>query len=300
MAPSWRPLPSRLREDFRYCREIARQHGENFPVASLLAPWRIRPYLFAIYAFARTADDFADLPGREENERLMLLDDWSRRLQGAEAGRGDHPIFRALAHVMAETGLPAAPLHHLLTAFRMDVTEKRYDTHAQLEEYCRYSANPVGRIVLHLAGEAHAAGDGRRDPKLAWSDDLCTALQLVNHWQDLGLDAAHGRPLYLPREVMERFGVTEEMIVQRRFSAGVAEMMMSLVEGTRDYFQRGEPLLTAVGRPLRLELGLTWEAGMELLRMIEAQGGDTLRRRPRLSRPQWLGALWRAGSRAVS
>ena len=297
MQRPWHPIPFRLMGDFRYCRRITRQHAENFPVASMLAPRRIRPHLHAIYAFARLADDFADLPGREEAERLMLLDDWSRRLQLAANGQADHPIFRALAHVFQETGLPPDPLHHLLTAFRMDVTEKRYDTMDQLLEYCRYSANPVGRIVLHLAEEAHAGDLPEDNPKVRWSDAICTALQLTNHWQDLGQDAAQGRPLYLPRELMEGFGVSESMILERRFSASLAALMLQLVERTRELFLEGEPLLAAVQRPLRLELTLAWEAGMTLLARMEELGGNTLRTRPRLTRRQWLECLWRIAFR---
>ncbi len=286
-------IPPHLVDDFRYCMEIVHSREENFPVASLLAPPRLRPFLYAVYAFARTADDFADLPERDDETRLQLLDDWSRRLLKAEAGQADHPIFRALAHVICATDLPTEPLHNLLIAFHMDVTNKRYDTMDELLEYCRYSANPVGRILLHLAGELpYEAGEralrGEGDDEVArnkarYSDAICTALQLTNHWQDLGEDAWSGRPLYLPQEEMARFEVTEEMILKRRFSPGVGGLMLHLTAYTRDLFVTGDPLCRQVQWPLNLELAAISECGQALLNKIEARGGNTLRSRPRLS-----------------
>ena len=290
-------IPPDLLDDFRYCMEIVHSREENFPVASRLAPPRLRPYLYAVYAFARTADDFADLPGRDDDSRLQLLDDWSRRLLQAESGQADHPIFRALGHVIRTTDLPTEPLHNLLIAFHMDVTNKRYDTMAELLDYCHYSANPVGRIVLHLAGELpykvgeqalRAAGGAEpsgsaEGSKAYYSDAICTALQLTNHWQDLGQDAWSGRPLYLPMEEMARFDVREEMILKRRFSPTVGSLMLHLTAQTRALFLTGEPLRRQVGWPLNLELAAICECGQAVLDKIEAQGGNTLRMRPRLS-----------------
>lgn len=288
-------IPHHLEDDFRYCMEIVYSREENFPVASLLAPPRLRPFLYAVYAFARTADDFADLPGRDDDTRLQLLDDWSRRLLRAESGQPDHPIFRALAHVIRTTDLPTEPLHNLLIAFHMDVTNKRYDTLDELLEYCRYSANPVGRILLHLAGElSYEAGEQAiRETKVPtapeqwskahYSDAICTALQLTNHWQDLGEDAWSGRPLYLPMEEMARFEVTEEMILNRRFSPSVGGLMLHLTAYTRDLFVAGDPLWRQVQWPLNLELAVIGECGQAVLNKIEACGGNTLRARPRLS-----------------
>lgn len=288
-------IPPHLADDFRYCMEIVHSREENFPVASLLAPPRLRPFLYAVYAFARTADDFADLPGRDDDTRLQLLDDWSRRLLRAEAGQPDHPIFRALAHVIRTTDLPTEPLHNLLIAFHMDVTNKRYDTLDELLEYCQYSANPVGRILLHLAGELpYEAGEqaireikvplsAAQWSKAHYSDAICTALQLTNHLQDLGEDAWSGRPLYLPLEEMDRFEVTEEMILKRRFSAGVAGLMLHLTAYTRDLFVLGDPLWRQVRWPLNLELAVIGECGQAVLNKIEACGGNTLRARPRLT-----------------
>ncbi|MEO5350139.1 MAG: phytoene/squalene synthase family protein [Magnetococcus sp. YQC-3] len=288
-------IPPALEGDFRYCMEIVHSREENFPVASLLAPPRLRPFLYAIYAFARTADDFADLPGRDDDTRLQLLDDWSRRLAQAETGQPDHPIFRALAHVIRTTDLPSEPLHNLLIAFRMDVTNKRYETLEELLDYCRYSANPVGRIVLHLAGEL-PYDQGERElrgvstpagqtpfSKAYYSDAICTALQLTNHWQDLGQDVWSGRPLYLPQEEMARFEVTEEMILKRRFSPTVGGLMLYLTAYTRDLFLTGDPLWRQVQWPLNLELSMICTCGQTVLDKIEARVGNTLRSRPKLT-----------------
>lgn len=286
-------IPSTLQDDYRYCREIVAGHEENFPVGSFLAPARMRAHLHAVYAFARTADDFADKPGRSDEERLRLLDDWERRLELAISGAPDHPIFRALAHTLQATELPIQLLADLLAAFRMDVEKKRYQTIRELDDYCRLSANPVGRIVLHLAGEASPE-------KNRWSDAICTALQLANHWQDLGEDPWNGRPLYLPEEEMARYGVTERMILERSFSAGAAEMMLQLVEETRALFRAGEPLIPAISWPLRLEMAVTWEGGMMILDKVEALGGNTLRTRPRLDKGDRRLLLWRGLRHALA
>ncbi|MBF0369546.1 MAG: squalene synthase HpnC [Magnetococcales bacterium] len=293
-------IPGKLKQDFNYCRTIVHNHSENFPVGSLLAPSRIRPHLYAIYAFARTADDFADLPGRSDQVRLQLLDDWSRRLQKAASGEPNHPIFNALTYTFEATGLPPTPLFDLLTAFRMDVTIKTYDTTRELLDYCRYSANPVGRMMLHLADVEPYLPHSQSVERQLWSDAICTALQLANHWQDLGQDAWSGRPLYLPKEEMDRYEVTAEMIKSRRFSPMLGGLMLHLVAETRALFEEGEPLLTAVKWPLNLELGVIWESGMALLEQIEELGGNTLRSRPSLSNWDRLGCFRHALTRTWS
>ena len=295
-----RSIPTSLEADFRYCLDIVHSREENFPVASLLAPPRLRPYMYAVYAFARTADDFADLPGRDDATRLNLLDDWSRRLLQAEAGTPDHPIFRALAHVIQTTNLPTMLLHELLIAFRMDVTNKRYDTMEELLEYCRYSANPIGRIILHMAEEVHIGAGQDAGHKIRHSDALCTALQLTNHWQDMGQDVWCGRPLYIPREEMERFGVSEEMILKRRYNPSVGGLMLHLAAETKVLYQSGRALLDQVQWPLNMELAAIVEGGETILAKIEASGGNTLRFRPRLSLWDKTTCLWRVLARTLS
>jgi hydroxysqualene synthase len=293
-------IPSHLVGDFNYCRDIVRKHTENFPVGSLLAPRRMRPHLHAIYAFARTADDFADLPGREEATRLQLLDDWSRRLMQSQEGKPDHPVFRALCHTFEVTGLTAAPFGDLLIAFRLDVTNKTYETLDELEEYCRYSANPVGRIILHLAGEAIIEPGAALPQKIKYSDAICTALQITNHLQDLGQDIANGRPLYLPREELERFGVNQEMLMQRRFTPMLGNFVMDLADQSRQLFDYGAPLVKELQWPLSLEIAAIIEGGLGVLNKIEELGGNTLRNRPKLSKWDKAGCLWRANQRTRS
>lgn len=286
-------IPFRLRADYRYCREVVRSHHENFPVGSWLLPRRLRPHIHAVYAFARTADDFADSPRRTPAEKLMLLDDWGRRLELAFLGEPNHPIFRALGHTLHTTGLPLTPLQDLLTAFRMDVEKKRYLSLAELDTYCRHSANPVGRIVLYLA-------DSATPENLAYSDAICTALQLTNHWQDLGQDLYAGRPLYLPGEEMERYGVVERDVATRVFSPALGDLVLDLVDRTRQLYLAGEPLIQRLPWPLNLEVAITWEAGILLLDRIEESGGNTLRVRPRLTPSDWSTCSWNALRRVLA
>ncbi|MBF0453280.1 MAG: squalene synthase HpnC [Magnetococcales bacterium] len=293
-------IPSHLTADFDYCRDIVRKNTENFPVGSLLAPRQIRHHLHAVYAFARTADDFADLPGRENDTKLQLLDNWSDRLMLAEEGKPNHPVFRALRHTFDMTGLTSAPFHELLVAFRMDVTNKRYETLAELEEYCRYSANPVGRIILHIAGEAYLEPGEPLPQKIRYSDAICTALQLTNHLQDLGQDTLTGRPLYLPREELERFGVDEKMILIRRFSPPLGNLVKHLVEQSRQLFEYGSPLVKQLQWPLNLEMATIIEGGLAVLGKIEEMDGNTLRGRPRLTNSNRAACLWRAIKRIRS
>lgn len=294
------PVPAHLADDFQYCRDFVRKCQDDLPVGPVLAPRRLRPHLDAIFAFARTADEFTELPGRDDTTRLRLLDDWSRRLLQAESGKPSHPIFRALAHTLEATGLPPIYLHEMLIAYRMDITNKRYDTISDLEEYCRYSANPVGRIILHLAGEATLTAGRPVPEKVRHSDAICTALQLINHWQNLGRDPWSGRPLYLPKEEMDRFEVTEEMIIKRRFTPMLGELMLYLVGETRVVLESGAPLLERVRWPLNLKLATLLERGNAVLAQIEANGGNTLRSRPQLSTWTRASCIWRALSRTSS
>ena len=197
--------PAVLRRAYGACTELARAHYENFPVASLLLPRRMRPAIAAVYAFARRADDFADEPGYTQPERLRLLDDWQRRLDAAaagtvSAGTANDLIFVAVADAIREHDLPVSLFSDLLSAFRQDVTTSRYERWVDVLDYCSRSANPVGRLVLRVAGYRDDALDRS-------SDALCTALQLTNFWQDFARDWQNGR-LYVPREDYESFGAS--------------------------------------------------------------------------------------------
>lgn len=275
-----------LDEAFAHCRQRVRAHSENFPVG-LFVPKARRRYVWALYAFARAADDFADEP-RYAGTRVQKLDEWEARLHACYEGRAEDPIFLALGETARRLEIPKPLLLDLLSAFRQDVVKSRYETWDELLDYCRRSADPVGRLVLKIF-EQH-------DPALPpWSDAICTALQLANHWQDLALDLKKDR-LYVPRELLARFGVREWDLNAGRVDAPFKELMRELVERTRALFARGRPLCDRVGRELRFEMRLTWLGGARILDGLEAVGYDMFRRRPRHGVRAKLGlafAAWR-------
>ena len=273
-----------LDEAFAHCEARVRGHYENFPVG-LWVPRDKRRYVHAIYAFARAADDFAD-ERMYEGMRAEKLDQWEARLHAAYEGRADDPIFMALAETVRRLEVPKALLLDLLSAFRQDTVKGRYATWEELLDYCRRSANPVGRLVLLVFGY--------RDPELpALSDSICTALQLANHWQDLAVDLRKDR-IYAPRELLDRFGVKEWDLNAGRVTDGFTALMAELIGRTRAFFERGRPLCDRVGRPLRFEMRLTWLGGMSILDRIEAAGADVFRHRPRHSLVDKLGLAWKA------
>ncbi|MBF0126731.1 MAG: squalene/phytoene synthase family protein [Magnetococcales bacterium] len=292
------PIPAHLASDFKYCRAIALAREEESLMRTRFAPGHLRPFLHVMFAFLWTARDFVDLPGRDDDMKLQLLDDWSRRLTQARSGQADHPVFRALAYTFEVALLPEHYLQNLLIAFRMDITNKRYETMDDLVEYCRFGANPLGRMVLHLSMEISWVAGMPDSDKARHSDALWTALQLTRFWQNLGLHSRSGQPSYLPKEEMDRFGVTEEMVAQRRFTPMLGSLMVYLVEETRLLLGNGVPLLAQVKWPLRLELATALERCMVTLDRIEENGGNTLRSRLVLSQRERLGCLWRAFGRA--
>lgn len=272
-----------IREAFAHCERMARKHYENFPVASLLLPRSQRPYVAAIYAFARTADDLADEGDVPAEVRLTRLNEWERHLMDAVRGNAEGPVFIALAETMARTSLPVEPLADLLTAFRMDVTTKRYDSFKDLLFYCRHSANPVGRIVLHLFSET--------SPETTLlSDSICTGLQLANFWQDLSVDWRKGR-LYVPLEDLRRFGYNETALEAGRVDEGFRGLMRFEAERARACLLAGMPLPGLVGMRLRWELALTIRGGLAILRRIENLEFDVLHHRPALRTADKLGLV---------
>jgi squalene synthase HpnC len=276
----------RVRQAYEHCARLARSHAENFPVASLLLPKEKRPALAAVYAFARTADDFADEGDVPPAERIARLDAWGNQLEDAYAGRAETPVFVALADAAQRYGIPRGPLEDLLTAFRMDVTTLRHPTFDHLLHYCRHSADPVGRIVLHVFGEA-------TPENVLCSDRICTALQLTNFWQDVAVDLKKGR-VYLPLEDLERFGYTERSLAAREVSQAYRDLLRFQVERTCALFDEGRPLLRRVPPLLRRELGATWLGGVRILEKIAEQDYDTLRRRPGLTPADTMRILARA------
>ena len=266
-------------EAFAYCEGMARAHYENFPVGSLLVPKARRKHVYSIYAFARTADDFAD-EGYDSGEwtearRLAALTDWEHKLDESFAGRAEHPVFVALAATAAELKLPVQLFKDLLSAFKQDVIKRRYADFAEVLDYCTRSANPVGRLILLLF-------DYRDERLHQLSDHICTALQLANFWQDVAVDIKKDR-IYLPQEEMTRFGVTEEDLRNRRFSAAYADLLRFQVERTREIFALGQTLPAQVRGRLAVELRLTWLGGMRILERIEALGYNTLNARPKIT-----------------
>ncbi len=264
-----------LSESFEYCEKIASAHYENFPVASRFVPADKRPYIASIYAFARGADDFADEPGYTTAERIESLKRWEELLVRSCDGDASHPVFVALAETIERFQIPVDLFQNLLTAFRSDVTTTRYATFEEILEYCSCSANPIGRLVLILFNY-------RSELMMMHSDAICTALQLTNFWQDISIDLRKDR-LYLPREDLDQFGVTEAEIFQRTASTRFRKLLSFEVARTERLFREGKPLIEEVGRDLRFELKLTWNGGMNILRKTKAQGFDVFQRRPRLS-----------------
>jgi len=283
------------------CERIARQHYENFPVASRLLPAPMRPHIAAIYAFARAADDFADEGDLAPGERLALLDDWGNRLK-ASAGvvpesRSSSPepripnsqadaIFLALGETLRAHALPVGLFEDLLHAFRQDVTTTRYDTWADVMAYCRNSAHPVGRLVLRVAG--------RVDPRLdRASDAVCTALQLTNFWQDVERDWQKGR-LYVPREACDRFGAREGDLDARVMTPAWRNVLSDMAARTRALFDEGRAVCDGVEGRLRYELRFTWLGGRRILDRLDRAGYDVFTSRPALSAPDMPGLLWGA------
>lgn len=263
---------------FRYCEQLARGHYENFPVGSVLVPSNRRKHVYSIYAFARTADDFAD-EGYEADisvaTRMARLDEWQKKLQDSYRGVADDPIFIALSETIRELRLPVALFEDLLSAFKQDVTKTRYRDFDEVLDYCSRSANPVGRLILLLFDY--------RDEKLhRMSDDVCTGLQLANFWQDVSIDIRKDR-IYLPADEMAHYGVTEDDLRSGRFTERYASLMKYQVERTHEIFNRGRMLSKLVSGRLAIELRLTWLGGMRILERIEEQGFDTLRSKPMIT-----------------
>lgn len=262
-------------------------HYENFPVASILLPAALRPPVAAIYAFARSADDFADEGELAPAERLALLDGYRAELDAIEAGRPTaNPLFQRLGAVIGDYRLPLAPFRDLLDAFSQDVVRTRYATYMELLEYCRLSANPVGRLLLLL----FKAGN---ETNMRRSDAICSALQLINHWQDAAVDWGKGR-IYLPAEDLARFGITEDDIAACRCDDRWRALMAFQVRRARSLMLEGAPLGRDLPGRIGLEIRAIVAGGLRILEMIESVGYDVFRRRPVLGKADWLRIAARA------
>ncbi|MFB3814551.1 MAG: squalene synthase HpnC [Terriglobales bacterium] len=308
-----------------YCERLAKSHYENFSVVTWFLPKHLHHHFYSVYAYCRMSDDLGDEVGNPQLS-LALLDEWQaelnatyaslagepvahgdtqlgerktengERISHRETGNGEretaprHPVFIALRETVREYQVPPQPFDDLLKAFRQDQTVTRYETFDDLLGYCRYSANPVGRLVLYVCGY-------RDEQRQQLSDYTCTALQLANFWQDVTLDYAKGR-IYLPLEDLDRFGVSESDIAQRRATSQFRELMRFQVERARDWFARGLPLVGMVDRSLAIDIELFTRGGLAILDAIEHAGFDVLKARPALSKTRKLCLVARAGLQA--
>lgn len=270
-----------LGEAYAFCRKLALGRYENFPVVAWMVPRQLRPHLFAVYAYCRGVDDLGD---EASGDRLALLGQWERELRACYEAEPTDVRFIALADTIRKFELLPEPFLRLIEANRRDQRVHRYQTFGELLDYCSYSANPVGELVLRLFGY----GD---ETRRRLSDATCTGLQLANFWQDVGRDLVKGR-IYIPLEDMQRFGYTQEDLMARRCTPGFRRLMAFEVERTHEYFREGLGLLGMVDGRLRLYLRLFSLAGLAVLNAIERCDYDVLSRRPTLSR-------WRKARLAV-
>jgi len=289
LPPSYRPPASKpsLEAAQAFCKHLAETHYENFHVASWFLPKRLRVHFHSIYAYCRVADDLGDEVGNRE-QSLALLDWWGDELDRCYSGDASHPVFVALADTIRICDIPRQPFADLLIAFRQDQTITRYATMDEVLRYCRYSANPVGRLVLYASGY--------RDAKMFELSDLtCTALQLANFWQDVREDYQRGR-IYFPTADMQCFGVGEEVIAGGEPTLEFIALMRYEVNYARRMFTQGLPLISMVDHELALDLDLFSRGGIEILSAIEQQGYDVLKSRPSISKRTKVALMLRAVS----
>src|SRR5271163_4026439 len=282
--PEHAPSAGEARE---YCRSLARSHYENFSVASWFLPKKLRQHFFNVYAYCRISDDLADEVG-DGAASLQLLDQWQAELDACYNGAGlaRHPVFVALAETVRKFEIPKHEFADLLTAFRQDQAVSRYETFNDLLGYCRYSANPVGHLVLYLCG----CCDSERQQL---SDYTCTALQLANFWQDISADFVKGR-IYLPLEDFGRFDVSENVLRNNQNTAAFCQMLKFEVERAREWFSQGMPLIAKVDRSLATDIELFSRGGQEILNAIQRQHYAVLGRRPAISKTRKLSLVARA------
>lgn len=274
-----------LKEAQTYCERLARTHYENFSVATWFLPARLRQHFYNVYSYCRISDDLGDEVGNTQ-QSLELLDQWETELNACYAGSPRHPVFVALAQTINQFSIPKHEFSDLLIAFRQDQTVTRFETFDNVLGYCRYSANPVGHLVLYLGGYSDAE-------RQQLSDYTCTALQLANFWQDVAVDYAKGR-IYLPLEDLRRYEVSEEVIAKRRATPQFLELMKFEVQRAREWFERGLPLVGKINKELAIDIELFSRGGQEILNAIEGQKFDVLSSRPVISKPRKLWLVLRA------
>jgi squalene synthase HpnC len=269
-----RPTPSRAEAE-AYCRRLATTRYENFPLASWLLPRRLHQHFYNVYAYCRWADDLGDEVG-DAARSLELLGWWRGELERCYAGEARHPVFVALGPTIRQFEIPQQPFDDLISAFEQDQRVKEYDTFAQLRDYCRRSADPVGRIVLHVCGQFTAEN-------AAWSDAICTGLQLANFWQDVARDYAIGR-IYLPREDYERFGIRREDFERKATTPQFVELLTFEVDRARQWLRNGLPLVERLPGRLQVDIDLFAHGGLKILERIERIGYRVWEMRPQVTR----------------
>jgi squalene synthase HpnC len=265
-----------------YCRRLATSHYENFVVASLLLPRRLRDPFFAVYAYCRWADDLADETGDAERSRELLAW-WGRQLDECYAGEATHPVFVALRDTIERFQIPRTPFADLLSAFEQDQQQTRYDTTADLLDYCRRSADPVGRLVLYL-------GEAFDDERAALSDSICSGLQWANFCQDVAGDWKRGR-IYLPREALAACGCDEAMFAAERATPELRKLVLHETRRARQMLMAGRTLPGRMPRDLQVDVQMFLSGGLAILDEIERRGGDVWRERPKVSAVKQLGLL---------
>jgi len=291
------PDAKEIADAYDACAKLARAHYENFPVGRLV-PKKMQPHVHAVYAFARYADDLADegyagsahAQGARDvmtpGERLAALDDWERQLCAPPGTPGLHFIFIALHETIRELDLPRGLFTDLLSAFKQDVVKRRYANFTEVLDYCRRSANPVGRLVLLLHGH-------REEELHRLADHICTGLQLANFWQDVGVDLEKDR-IYLPEDERKEYGVIEDALCARLYTDHYRRLLAFQVARTRGIFDQGAPLTKKLRGLLRLEIRLTWLGGTTILRKIEALNYNTLNHRPTVGKAEMALLLLKA------
>ena len=293
----WTALPSSYRipavaptldEARAWCKHLAETHYENFHVASWFLPKKLRPHFHAIYAYCRVSDDLGDETGNRE-QSLALLDQWSEELDACYDGKARHPVFVALAETIRACNIPKEPFADLLTAFKQDQVVTRFRTMDEVLAYCRYSANPVGRLVLYVCGYTNPE-------RFRLSDMTCSALQLANFWQDVASDYQQRDRIYLPQDAMARFGVTEETIAAGQPTPEFRALLKDQVAYARSLFEAGLPLIGMVDSELALDLDLFSRGGLEILNAIEQRNYDVLSVRPAISKATKIALALRAVS----
>jgi squalene synthase HpnC len=297
LAEGWAALPASYRmpavaptlaEASAWCKHLAETHYENFHVASWFLPKKLRPHFHAVYAYCRVSDDLGDETGNR-GQSLALLAQWREELDACYDGRARHPVFVALAETIRACQIPKEPFADLLTAFEQDQVVARYRTMDEVMQYCRYSANPVGRLVLYTCGYSDAE-------RFRLSDATCSALQLANFWQDVASDYRQRGRIYLPLDAMDRFGITEETIAAGQATEAFRALLKSQVIVAREMFEAGLPLIGMVDADLALDLDLFSRGGLEILKAIEKRDYDVLTARPAIAKSTKIALALRAVS----